>query len=183
MANPLSRFGLTDAELDAEMLRSPEVIKGLEDLAHEVEEYWKGLAPVFDSDRDRRAEPPNDEPGAYRDSIHTEMTRSKNGAPSARVGTNDYKAIWIEVGTAHMPEYAPATKTAHYFHDTTGPVFSEGVQQAQGKLREALESLAKAKAAGTSAEVKSAKSAVSRARGERSAAFKASRGRGRRGRR
>lgn len=173
--NPLSKFGLTDMELDAEIARDPKVIEELQHLAHDVEEYWKALAPVFDSARDHRASPPNDVAGAYRDSIHTELIRKKDGKPAARVGTNDYKAIWIEVGTAHMPEYAPATKTAHYFHDTTGPVFSEGVQQAQGRLREALETLAKLKATGTSAEVKSQESVVKRARGERSAAFKASR--------
>jgi hypothetical protein len=180
MANPLSKFGLTDMELDAEMARNPEVLKGLEHLANEVKDYWQALAPVFDEDRDRRKAPPNDEPGAYRDSIHVEMIRKKDGQPGAMVGTNDYKAIWIEVGTAHMPEYAPATKTAHYFHDTTGPHFSEGVQQAQGRLREALESLEKAKATG--GDVKSARAEVNQARAERSAAFKASRPR-RRGRR
>jgi hypothetical protein len=179
MPNPLSKFGLTDEELDAEMARNPEVIKGLQELGDQVRDYWKALAPVFDEERDRRKTPGIGEEGDYRDSIHTEAVRRKDGKPGMRVGTNDPKAIWIEVGTAHMPEYAPATKTAHYFHDTTGPTFSEGVQQAQGNLREALETLAKAKATGTSAEVKSAKSAVSRARGERSAAFKASRKRGR----
>jgi hypothetical protein len=178
MANPLSKFGLTDMELDAEIAKNPEVIKGLEDLAHEVEDYWKGLAPVFDSQRDKRAAPPYDQPGAYRDSIHTELVRRKDGMPGARVGTSYFTALWIEVGTTHMPEYAPATKTAHYFHDTTGPVFSEGVQQAQGKLREALETLEKAKATG--GDVKSARTEVNQARSERSAAFKASRRRGRR---
>jgi hypothetical protein len=176
--NPLSRFGLTDMELDAEIAKDPKVIEELQHLAEEVKDYWQALAPVFDEDRDRRTTPGIGAEGDYRDSIHVEMVRRKDGTPGARVGTNDPKAIWIEVGTSHMPEYAPATKTAHYFHDTTGPVFSEGVQQAQGKLREALESLEKAKATG--GDVKSARADVNRARSERSAAFKASRPRRRR---
>ena len=171
--NPLSKFGLTDQELDAEMDKDPAIIKGLQDLAHQVEDYWKALAPVFDEERDHRKTPGIGDPGDYRDSIHTEPIRLKSGRAAMLVGTNDPKAIWIEVGTARMPEYAPATKTAHYFGDLKGPRFSEGVQQAQGKLREALETLAKAKATG--GDVKSARSDVSRARAERSAAFKASR--------
>lgn len=173
MANPLSKYGLTDLEIDAEMARDPKLIKELEDHGAEIRDYWKALAPVFDGDKDRRKTPGLGEPGDYKGSIHTELVRRKDGKPGMRVGTNDPKAIWIEVGTAHMPEYAPATQTAHHFHDTTGPVFSEGVQEAQGKLREALETLAKLKESG--ADVKSARTAVSRARGERSAAFKASR--------
>jgi hypothetical protein len=183
--NPLSKFGLTDQEIDAEIARNPEVIKGLEELAHQVEDYWKALAPVFDETRDRRASPPNDDPGAYRDSIHTELIRTKEGLPAARVGTNDYKAVWIEFGSLHMPEYAPATKTAHYFGDTKGPIVSvggpnEGINQAQAKYREAHEAYEKAKATG--GDVKSARTELNRARGERSAAFNAARPR-RRGRR
>lgn len=174
MPNPLSKFGLTDMEIDAEMARDPKVLEELERLAHEVEDFWKGIAPVFDEDRDRRKTPPSGDSGAYRDSIHTELIRAKDGLPAARVGTDDYKAIWIELGSRHMPEYAPATQTAHYFGDTTGPRFSEGVQQAQGKLREALEKLAKMKATDSSPrDIKRQRSAVNQARAERSAAFKA----------
>lgn len=181
--NPLSKFGLTDMELDAEIARNPEVLKALEDKAKEVETFWKDISPVFDATRDRRANPPEDQPGAYRDSIHTQMIRERDGRPGALVGTNDYKAVWIEFGSLHMPEYAPATKTAHYFGDTKGPIVSvggvnEGINQAQVKYREAREAYEKAKATGS--DVKNARTELNRARGERSAAFNAARPRRRR---
>lgn len=175
--NPLSKFGLTDEEINAEIARDPEALNGLKDLARRVEESLKDKAPVFDPVRDRRKAAPHPE-DPFKDSIHTELVRRKDGLPGARVGSNHYLALAIEVGNVHMPEMAIFAQTAAEFGDTTGPVFSEGVQEAQGNLREQLKTLAKMK--GESPDrVAAQQRAVRVARSERSAAFKASR-RGRR---
>ena len=60
-------------------------------------------------------------------------------------------------------------KTAAYFGGT-GPVIDEGVEIAQGKLREGLEKLAKLSAVGAAAhEVTEAERAISAARSRRAA--------------
>lgn len=182
MPNPLSKFGLTDQEIDAEMARNPEVLKGLQDLAHRVEESLKEKAPVFGATgRDERREAAPDPEHPFRDSIHTELIRTKEGLPGALVGSSHYLAVPIEIGDLHMPELAIFTKTGREFGDTTGPVFSnEGVQQAQGNLRGELQKLSDMKAGGASAaSIKAQESAVKRARTQRSAAFNAARRRGR----
>lgn len=175
MVNPLSKFGLTDQEIDAELARDPAVMRGLEDLAHRVETSLKDKAPTFDAVRDRRDAPPDPE-HPFIDSIHTELVRRRDGKPAARVGSDHYLAIPIELGDVHMPEMAIFAQTAAEFGDTQGPIFSHGVQQAQGNLRQQLETLKQMKANGESrASIKAQQAAVTVARGERSAAFRAAR--------
>jgi hypothetical protein len=191
MPNPLSVLGITDEDVDIALSGDPEVARGLLELMGRMVADWKALSPVFDAGRDRRKDPGIGDPEDYKNSIHFELTKGRKGVPGGRVGTNDPKAIWIEVGSRHMPEYAPAAKVAALYGDTTGPIFSEGVMAAQAGLREALEHLAKARAghAGTLREaikradgIKRAKNGVAQARAARSAAFKANRSRRRRGR-
>lgn len=120
-------------------LHSYEIERELDKLAERVAEYAKGIAPVF-GDRDpRRAEPGDGgDPGDYRDSIEV----VPDGPGRRLVGSWDKKALWIEVGTRHMPEYAVFTKTGAHFGDTRGPIIDEGVRIAQGKLRHAIDRLA-----------------------------------------
>ncbi|GFG72693.1 hypothetical protein [Mycobacterium botniense] len=109
-----------------------------------------------------------------------------------RVISRDKKAVWIEIGTSHMPEYAPFTKAAAMFGAEGGPSFSstgrdsmadEGVAYAHAHLRAELERFAKLSAEGAAAhEIAAAARDVRQARIARSAAFKAARSRGRRGR-
>lgn len=162
----------------------------LREKGHEIQEYWQSIAPVFgETGRDeRRSAPPQDAAGAYRDSIEvSHPSRNREGDLSLRVGTDYYTAVWIEVGSRHHPEDAPATKTAAYFGDDAGPVISAGghdvgINEAQHKLRGELEHLAKLEASGAAAhEISSQRRNVEQARVERSAAFRANRPR--RGRR
>lgn len=181
MPNPLSQFGLTDLELDAAMKTNPLVIAGVEELAHRIEESLKDKAQVF-GDRPPKRQGPPDPEHPFKESIHTELIRTKDGMPAARVGSDSPIAMWQEIGTKHFPEDAIFAKTAAEFGDTTGPVMSEEVAQAHGKLREALETLATLKAQGAAAEhIARATKAVAAARQARTSAFKAARGGRRRG--
>ena len=161
-------------------LGSVEIEHELDTFCDKIIEYAKGLAPVF-GDRDpKRGEPGIGEPGDYKDSIRQLPGHRKPGY--RRVGSDDPKAIWIEFGSRHMPEYAVFAKTAKYFGGT-GPDVDEGVHHAQSTLRSALERLEKLTAEGAAAhDIASGRRAVNEARAARSAAFRAARG-GRRGRR
>lgn len=156
----------------------------LDEFCPKVVDYAKSLAPVFDSERDRRATPGIGDPEDYKNSIKTTPV----GPGHRRVGSNDAKAVWIEVGSRHMPEYAVFAKTGKYFGSTTGPVVSvgghdEGITRSQHKLRGELETLAKMKATGAAAhEIAAQLRSVDQARLARSSAFKANHPR-RRGRR
>ncbi|PBA85411.1 hypothetical protein DKM27_24685 [Mycobacterium tuberculosis variant bovis] len=163
-------------------LHSVEIEHELHKFAEKVRDYARDLAPVFgETGRDdRRTAPPEGAPGDFRESIKVRTT----GKPGhLRVGSNSPIALWQEVGTRHFPEDAIFAKTAKYFGGT-GPIIDEGVQHAQGRLRGELERLEKLAAAGAGAHhIAAQRRAVEQARTARSAAFKAARGRGRRGRR
>lgn len=162
-----------EAEIAAQVLGAAEVHVALDEFAHEVADYAKSVAPVFGDLPPHREAPKHGGPGDYRDSIHVEPVRV--GALVRRVISRDFKAVWIELGSSHMPEYAVFAKTAAYFGGT-GPVIDEGVQSAQGKLREELEKYAKMAAVGASElEVAEQVRNVERARRARSAAFRAAR--------
>lgn len=163
----------------AQMHDSPEVTAALDNLAQEVCDHAKSIAPVFgETGRDeRRQQPPNDEPGAYRDSIHVESVNDQ----TRRVISKDYKALWIELGSRHMPEYAVFAKTAVAFGGS-GPDFAQGIEKAQSDLHGEVQKLNQMVADGAPAhEIHNQRQAVDRARNSRSAAFKAARSR--RGRR
>lgn len=122
----LARLGVTQADLDAAMA-DDEVDGELNDLANEVRDYWRSIAPVG------RADEGDDNPGQYRDSIRVE--RHGDGF---HVLTDDFKAYWIEFGAKHMPEYAPAQKTAEHFGGDVhlgGVLADEGIMNTQGELR------------------------------------------------
>jgi hypothetical protein len=158
-------------------------------LAEEVADYARVLAPVF-GDRDpRRGSPAFGDPEDYKKSI--EVVPHPTEPLGRRVQSLDFKAIWIEVGTVHMPEYAVFTKTAAYFGGTP-PIFDEGVRDAQHHLRGELEKLAKVlvlspvglKGGIAKAEaIAGAKRSVNAARTARSQAFRAARAPRKRGRR
>lgn len=165
------------------------VLAATDHLAEEVAEKVKENAPVFSPEKGRRKTPPYGAPGAYRDSITVEHHPTE--PLGRRVISRDFKAIWIEVGSRHMPEYAPFTKAAAYY-GAPGPILNQGVHDAQHNLRGELEKLAKLAAlpalglkAGIakSSALTAQKATVARARNARSSAFQAARGpRKRRGR-
>jgi hypothetical protein len=175
-------------------LHEAEIGHALDELAGKVCEQVKDLAPKFGDLPAHRNNPaekwnPTGE-DSYRDSI--EVDDLHGSLDTRRVISRDPKAIWIEIGTAHMPEYAPFTKAAAMFGSTTGPSFSvngrdsmadEGVHHAHEHLRGEVEKLAKLGATGAAAHHLAAqRTAVAQARIARSAAFKAARPRRGRGR-
>ena len=163
----------------AAALGSGAIERHLDKFAREVAEYAKSIAPVFGDRAPRRSAPADGEPGDYRDSIHVE----NRGVGKRRVIADDFKAIWIEVGTTHMPEYAVFEKTAQHFGGS-GVVFSEGIEHARHHLREALRDLAELRLAGAGdSAIAAAQERVRQGRIRRSAEFKAARGPRRRRRR
>lgn len=129
LPDALARLGITQAEVDAAMAED-DVDGGLNDLANEVRDYWRGIAPVG------RAADGDENPGQYRDSIDVERSKQHEGFV---VITYDFKAYWIEYGTSHMPEYAPAQKTAEQFGGSSvavgGVLANERIMNAQGAVR------------------------------------------------
>jgi len=160
-------------------LHAVEIEHELDKFCDKVIEYAKGIAPVFGDLPPKRGEPSIGDPGDYKNSIRQLPGHRKPG--HRRVGSDDFKAIWIEVGTRHMPEYAVFSKTAKYFGGT-GPIIDEGVQRAQSHLRGELEKLDKLIAEGAGQRITAQRRSVDQARAARSAAFNAVRPR-RRGRR
>ena len=184
MPNFLARLGISDAEMIAAAARDVAVHEGLKAKANEAQEHWKDIAPVF-GDRDpKRAAPPQEDPGAYRDAVEVGEIQHKKGLlPRIRVFNNDYKAHWIEFGAKHMPEYAPATNTDLAMGGdgkilTTEPLVA--AQAAYSAAKRHHESVKADQSASRSDRSLAAKE-LERARFERSQAFKAARGR--RGRR
>jgi hypothetical protein len=158
------------------------VMLATDELANEVAERVKSYTPEF-GDRDpRRSSPPYGEPGEAKAAIVVEPHPTE--PLGRRVISRDYKAIWIEVGSRHMPEYAPFTKTAAYYGGTP-PIFDSGVRDAQHHLRGELEKLAKVMAfspvglkggIAKSRAIADQKRSVNAARAARSQAFTAARG-------
>jgi hypothetical protein len=173
-------------EILAQIVGSREAEHQLDKYAHQIADEIRELTPEFGDLPPKRDAPVWGKSGDAKAAIQV-----LPGGPGRRiVQSDDPKAIWIEVGTRHMPEYAPFTKVAA-MHGGTGPIVEQGIQHAQHKLREALEHLEKLGAEGaTAAAIARQRQAVDTARNARSAAFRAARsgnrrssGRGRRGRR
>lgn len=160
-----------EIDLEEGMNNDPEILKALRELAEKVCQDAKDLAPVFGETGhdEHRKTPPHDDPGAYRDSIKVVPIKDPH---VLRVQTNDFKAIWIEMGSKHMPEYAVFAKAAA-LNGGTGPDFAAEIQGAQENLRGELEKLSKMHAEGAAAErISEQEQAVERARTARSVAFK-----------
>jgi len=192
-------------ELMRKMMASGEIEHHVEHVAHEAQHFAKELAneidsppsaPVFGETESRppkRKKPPIGEIGDYKNSIVVERIKGKPNM--RRLISRDYKAIWIEIGTRHMPEFAIFTKTARHFGSKTGPHFTnegggrtsmhdELVKKKHDLLRGALDDLK-----GLILEeaplsiINSQRNKIDRLRNERSAAFRAAQPRSRRRRR
>lgn len=105
MGNPFARFGVSDKAIADALRNSVEVDVTLQEfMEDEVVAYWKSVAPV-----DR---------GDYAASI--KVTRKAKGGRGV-VSATDYKAHWVEFGTAEpgpTSAAAPAEKTAIRFGGT-----------------------------------------------------------------
>lgn len=98
--------------------KSERVKKALHNKAVKVQQYWRSIAPVFEEGniaKEHRAQPMFGYPGFYRDSVKIEERDGKDEGVFYRVYDDDRKASWIEYGSSHMPEYAPAAKTKAHF--------------------------------------------------------------------
>jgi hypothetical protein len=167
-----------EAELLKGIVGSTIAEHALDEFAHELAEEIRDLTPEFDDHPPKRGEPPHGQPGDAKAAIEVKPM----GPGKRRIESRDYKAIWIELGSRHMPEFAPFGKVAA-LHGGTGPIIDEGINEAQHHLRHTLERLAKLGAEGASAEsIAQQRLAVNQARQARSSAFKAARGGRRRGR-
>lgn len=105
--------GISAEQID-KIMRSPKVHDAVVKKAAVVQDYWKSVSPVFGDKPPHRETPAYGAPGAYRDSI-TVTELSDDGGFRERVKPTDFKAKWIEFGSAHMPEYAPMAKTKARF--------------------------------------------------------------------
>jgi meiotically up-regulated gene 157 (Mug157) protein len=98
----------------SKVLKGPKVAAAVQAKAEKVKDYWQSIAPVFGDKPPHRSAPSYGSPGDYKDSVHVSDAGS-DGEARSRVGTGDFKAKWIEYGTAHMPPYAPLAKTKARF--------------------------------------------------------------------
>lgn len=108
MANPLSKFGISDSDLAAAIASSAEVDAGLRAKAEEIVEYWRGVSPV--------------DSGEYAASVKVQKVRRGKGV----VGSKHWRAHMIEFGTG------PDTKKGSKFGpDTPTPAFAPGQKTAE----------------------------------------------------
>lgn len=122
MANPLSRFGVSDADLAKAIANSVEVDQGLQEESEKVAEYWRSVSPL--------------DHGDYVASIRVQK-KARHG--KAQVGSKYWKAHLIEFGTkadppdskspfgpnTPTPAFAPGQKTAEHFG---GDLTGEGIE-------------------------------------------------------
>jgi hypothetical protein len=165
-----------ESEIAAQSVGSLEVEHHLDEFAEQIRDEIKDRTPVFGDRPPKRGEPGIGEPGDLKESIQVSGIKSPG---RRRVESDDPKVVWAELGTRHFPEIGMFAQVAA-LHGGTGPTIIEdaGVAHAQKHLREKLEHHEKLVATGAeAASIAAAKTAVTKARGQRSAAFRAARGR------
>jgi hypothetical protein len=112
----LAEVGLSAEKLELAVAESPEVRSAVIAKARQVQDYWKSLAPVgHGRPHDIYSAEEHNEPGTYRDSIHTEYLTTKSGAPKARVGAYGHLARWLEFGSIHNVEHGYGQRVANAF--------------------------------------------------------------------
>lgn len=106
--------GITIRDIERAIGETAEIREAIMNKAKEVRDYWQSIAPVGPKEHTLKSGYV-DQPGDYRDSIRITYQSKTNGFFTATVGTNDYKAKWLEYGSIHNPEYGFAQKTLDYF--------------------------------------------------------------------
>lgn len=169
-----------EAEIAAQYLGSELAERQLDEFCEQLVEEIRERTPIFGDHPPKRNEPGIGEPGDLKESIHVDPVKRPG---RRRVGSDDPKAIWAELGAKHFPEVGMFAQVVA-LHGGTGPIIDEGVQHAQTKLRGEVERLDKLVAEGAlPASIAAQRASVARARQGRSAAFRAARSApGRRGR-
>ena len=95
--------------------------------AKRVESYWKGIAPVGTGRPHDIYREEHNEPGDYRDSIHTEFDHTTSGALMGKVGTRGYLARWLEYGSKNNKEHGYGARVAAEFGAEVIPPGTTGV--------------------------------------------------------
>ena len=106
--------------IEAELEHNPMILAQLMNRAEEVKQFWIDYWEGFDHPHSRVHTLRSgyvEQPGDYAKSIKVKIIRS--GHLKARITAHDYKAHWIEYGSAHMPEFAPRAATLAHFGGTT----------------------------------------------------------------
>jgi hypothetical protein len=147
----------------------------LDKFAEQIRDEIKELTPVFGDHDPKRDEPGIGDPGDLKESIKVSPIKWPG---RRRVGTEDPKAIWAELGAKHFPEVGMFAQVVGR-HGGTGPIIDEGVNRAQEHLRGELKKL---EGLTDPAAIAAQRTAIAYARMGRSAAFRAARGSGGRGR-
>jgi hypothetical protein len=165
-----------EGEIFAQFVTSAEIERHLDEFAEQIADEVRERTPVFGDHPPKRAEPVHGAPGDLKASIQVHPVKSPG---HRRVQSDDYKVYWAELGAKHFPEVGMFAQVAA-LHGGTGPVIEEGVREAQKRYRHEAEKLVKVIAEGDAAAIAVQRTALARATGARSAAFRAARG-GRRG--
>lgn len=107
--------GIPADQLD-KVMKSERVHKAVDIKAAAVQAYWKSVSPVFNpaDPREHRKTPPHGQAGDYQNSVIIEDLSDDSGFRD-RVKPTDFKAKWIEFGTANRKPDAPMAKTKARF--------------------------------------------------------------------
>jgi hypothetical protein len=104
-----------------EMAENAEVADAVHKRAEEAREFWVDYWESFDHPYSREHALRSgymEKPGDYSKSIKVKFMKTADGAPMARITAHDFKAKWIEYGSAHMPTFAPRAATVSHFGGT-----------------------------------------------------------------
>lgn len=130
----LAEVGITQGTIDTAIAESVEIKHAVMARAEEVKEYWQSITPVNKTGRPHTLKSGYvDEPGDYKNSIGVRYNQKSTGHFTATVGTQDFKAHWLEYGSIHNPEYGFAQKTVEHFggtsiqNDNLGPGMTHSV--------------------------------------------------------
>ena len=139
-SSKLSEWGVDAEDVELALAGSEELYLSVEEMGKEIIEYWRwevenigapgqlgGTGAPVAQDFERWGGVGHwvgpqdsarywDEPGDYRDSIGWQ-TKNAFGekVPGGWIGSDDYKAGWLEYGSAHNPEYGYGAKVMEHF--------------------------------------------------------------------
>ncbi|MCV7422993.1 hypothetical protein H7K45_20785 [Mycobacterium yunnanensis] len=108
-------------KIEQAIVNSPAVLAAVMERAAEARQFWVDYWEAFDHPYSRTHTLRSgyvENPGDYANSIRVKFMRTPEGAPMARITAHDYKAHWIEYGSAHMPEFACRAATVAHFGGT-----------------------------------------------------------------
>lgn len=111
--------GVIEREIASSLVVKVELMKRAEEVRQFWVDYWEAFDHPYSREHTLRSGYV-ERPGDYSASIKVKFIEASGGHLfKARITAHDYKAHWIEYGSAHMPEFAPRAATlAHFGGDT-----------------------------------------------------------------